>query len=295
MFEKCPLVVPCEDSTTDYGIAKYLVDEVKKLEADGTALAATFFCMQPLLDINEVGNSFVFYAENEEKAEILKKKAKELAKTMMARKDGIEAVMLCLPQMEKPTIFIDSGDVLTGGAVGDSTVMIRSFLKHKFPYTYAVNLVDKKVVDKTRTMKEGEFAEFELGVSDDPDAYNAKIRVRAQYLRSSESKITFKGKSFFGLQINPGRRALLCIENSVYVIVCEHTAMLYDPEVLRDVGLEPKEFSVIVQKAHNLFKPAYKNIAKTIVNVDTLGATNQNIKSRPFKNINHPVYPFDSL
>ena len=302
IFRKYPIIVPCEDATTDAGVAKLITDEIKRLESESEALAASFFCMHPLLDITEVGNSIIIYTDDLEKVNELTLKADELGTYMMNNRKSffvkyghIEQVMKNIDNYEKPIILIDSGDVLTGGAVGDSTVMIRSFIKGNRRLKYVVNIVDKKIILQTREMHEGEFADFVFGISDHNKDYNAKISVFGQYLRYSDSIVTFKGESFCGLKINPGRRSLICIDESIFIVVCEYPAMLYDPEVLRDIGIEPSQMDIIVQKAHNLFKPAYKDIAKTIINVDTKGVTNQNIRKRKYENIQHPVYPFDEV
>jgi len=302
IFRKYPIIVPCEDATTDVGVAKMITDEIRRLERENVATAAAFFCMHPLLDIYEVGNSIVIYTDDINMVNKLNQKADELGTYMMKNKesffvkyDSIEYVMKEIDNCDRPIILIDSGDVLTGGAVGDSTVMIRSFLKDKRRLKCVVNIVDEKIVAQTRGMHEGDYAYFEFGNSNHPEDYNAKVTAFGQYLRHSDSLVTFKGESFCGLKMNPGRRVLICMNETIFVIACEYPTMLYDPEVLRSIGIEPADMDIIVQKAHNLFKPAYKKIARTIINVDTQGITNQNIKKRNYKYIQHPVYPFDEV
>jgi microcystin degradation protein MlrC len=97
------------------------------------------------------------------------------------------------------------------------------------------------------------------------------------------------------MSVELGRRALLETGPGLYIVASEYGSLMHDPEILRSMGLEPANLEVIVQKSHKLFRPAYRSLAGSVVQIDTPGFTDRNIRRLPYRRIPRPIYPLDEL
>ena len=114
-------------------------------------------------------------------------------------------------------------------------------------------------------------------------------------LTLSQDRSQVTGEAFSGVAVNTGRRAHLLVDGHIHVVAAEYASLMYDPQFLRDLGVEPAEMDVIVQKSHKLFRSAYASIAKEIVILDTPGFTDLNIQRLPYARVPRPIYPLDEI
>ena len=224
-------------------------------------------------------------------------KEKALAQEIWARKDefygdypDITKALELAAAAEKPVILVDSGDITTAGGIGDSTVSLRALLHTNL--RAALCMVSAKAV--AQAWQAGEGAQIDVTIGGEQDyGYNQDVTLSAKVmcLKHEPSKIT--GKSFSGIQADSGRRAYLKVGENLHIVAAEYAALMYDPQFLRDMGVEPADMDVIVQKSHKLFRAAYQNIAKTILIMDTPGFTDKNLVRLPFRKLPRPIYPLD--
>jgi microcystin degradation protein MlrC len=191
-------------------------------------------------------------------------------------------------------ILVDSGDVISAGGTGDSTVILREILNSGKQLSGVISIVDPKTVEQAFGMKQRESAWFEIG-SDEDHGFNRRVKVYATISEYDEGYVQIKGASFSGIQLNLGRRVLLTVNSSLQLIISEYPALIHDAEVLRKIGIQPENQDIIVQKSHKLFRASYQHIAKSVVILDTPGFTDLNLKRLEFKNIDRPMYPFDDF
>jgi microcystin degradation protein MlrC len=140
----------------------------------------------------------------------------------------------------------------------------------------------------------GPGAEQEIGLGSTGVGYNARIVVSARVLQATDQPFIPRGDALRGLAVNPGLRALLQIRD-VRLLVVQHTAFLHDPEAYRSMGQEPEWAEVIVQKSHQLFKPGYRDIMRSLEYIDTPGPSSRDLAGLGFRKVERPIFPLDDV
>lgn len=294
VFHKLPLMVPVEDSETGKGISGDVIKKLEEFDKEEDLLSASLFCAQPWLDIDEAGVSLLFYVKGEK--EKWESRVQGLEQYIMENKEAffqkypdIHEVLTNMETYEKPLIVVDSGDITTAGGIGDSTEILWALLEQKSIAKAALSIVSPRAVKEAFLIGEGNEGNITIG-GDTDYGYNKSVTVYARVISLTDKPSKVNGEAFSGVEANSGRRAYLLIEEHIHAVVTEYTSLLYDPQFLRDLGIEPSEMDLIAQKSHKLFRSAYKDIAKEIVILNSPGFTDQNIKRLPFKKL-QGVYP----
>lgn len=294
VFRKLPLIVPVEDSETGKGVCREILDQLKKMERDGTVMAGSLFCAQPWIDVPQAGVSLLVYAKEpaQAKADVdwMEHTIWERREEFFSQYPSVEEALELARSCEKPAILVDSGDITTAGGAGDSTVILRALMKNRLPFPSVLNVIDVESVAFAEEAGVGETVSFRVGGGE--SGYHERVPVRAKVLKIVKSLSEVKGPSFAGVKVDTGTRVLLQTEN-IFLVLSQYSSLLYDPQLLREMGIQPEKMGLIVQKSHKLFRAAYQNIAKTILVVDTPGVTDKNLKRLPFQKVSRPVYPLD--
>ncbi len=305
VFRRAPMILPVDNTETLNGPMFDVMERVKDLEMRPQVFSASAFCTHPWVDLKGHGIALLAYVENAGQKE-MERQFSELAGEIWNRRreflqnyPDIEEFIRNMAEYEKPIAIVDSGDITTAGAMGDSTVLLRSLLSMpaaggRFAAA-AIPIVDPATLEKAWKAGEGQIIDSSVGGSDDKEAYNLKVPLRATVMRLNDRPFTIKGTSFGGMKLDIGRRALLRIGDNIFLMAIEFTSMMHDPEFWRSMGLEPESMDLIVQKSHKLFRAGYTGIVKSVVTVDTGGSTDRNIKRLPFKKIHHPIFPLDDV
>ncbi len=294
VFRKLPLIVPVEDSETGKGICRETLEKLREMERDGKILTGSLFCAQPWIDVPQAGVSLLVYAKGPAPAEAevdgMERALWKRREEFFAAYPSVEEALELAGHCEKPAILVDSGDITTAGGSGDSTVILRALLKSSLPFPSVLNIIDAESVAIAEEAGEGKTADFRVGGGE--SGYHQRVPIRAKVLKIVKSLSEVKGPSFAGVKVDTGTRALLQAGN-IFLVLSQYSSLLYDPQLLREMGVQPEKMGLIVQKSHKLFRAAYQDIAKTILVVDTPGVTDKNLKRLPFQKVSRPVYPLD--
>ena len=303
VFRRVSMILPVDNTETLDGPMSEVMERVKNWEKRPEVFCASAFCTHPWVDLKGHGIALLAYVENAGQEEMERQFA-ELANEIWNRRreflqdyPDVEAFTRNIADFEKPIAIVDSGDITTAGAMGDSTVLLRSLLSmaERLLAAAAIPIVDPATLEKAWKAGEGQKIDCSVGGSEDRYAYNLRVPVRATVMRLSNRPIEIKGTSFGGMKLDIGRRALLQIGKNIFLMAIEFTSMMNDPEFWRSMGLEPESMDLIVQKSHKLFRAGYAGIIKSVVTVDTGGCTDRNIKRLPFRKIDRPIFPLDDV
>ena len=303
IFRRVPMILPVDNTETLDGPMAEVMQRVKDWEKRPQVIHASAFCTHPWVDLKGHGIALLAYVENSAQEEMERQFA-ELADEIWNRRreffqdyPNVEEFTRNIADYKKPIAIVDSGDITTAGAMGDSTVLLRSLLSvaGRLFEAVAIPIVDPTTLEIAWNAGVGQKIDCSVGGSDDKEAYNLRVSVRATVMRLSDRPIKIKGTSFGGMKLDIGRRALLQIGENIFLLTIEFTSMMHDPEFWRSMGLEPESMDLIVQKSHKLFRAGYSDIVKSVVTVDTAGCTDRNIKRLPFRNIDRPIFPMDDV
>lgn len=302
-LSRIPVIFPVENSETGSGPILNAMTMLNELDKNEDVISASIFCPQPWLDIYDTGFSALVYSIEKIGGDKLKYKRYadditryvwENRKLFFSEYPSAEEFLSKADSYEKPVITVDSGDITTAGAAGDSTVFIRAAIESGISLNTLIPIVSPEAVKRAVEIGIGNSGTILFGTGGEKE-YNEMVELHAQVLKICDEPVVIKGQSFSGLKINTGRRALVRVKNNLNIIIFEHASMIHDPQIIRSMGLVPETQDIIVQKSHKLFRDAYKNIARSIVIIDTPGYTDMNIKRLPFKKVKRPIYPLDEL
>jgi microcystin degradation protein MlrC len=301
IYRKIPLILPVENTETSRGPIKSVIDTLERFDREPNVVTSSLFCPQPWLDVYDIGVSALLYIRSRASRASYSDRVAELLDSIWQRRNefilslpDVEEFMDTLESYARPILCIDSGDIISGGGIGDSTVLLRSLLRRNCLFRVVLPVVDPDTLKRALKMGEGREGFFDIGGRRDFE-YNRRVRIQAEVVSIRDDPFEIQGASFQGLKINPGRRARLRTADNLNIIVMEYSSLVHDPQALISMGLDPSEQDIIVQKSHKLFRAAYDGIGGSIVQIDTPGFTDVNLKRLPFRKVQRPLYPLDEM
>jgi microcystin degradation protein MlrC len=295
---KMPMITPARLHDSRRGPLKKIFTLIEKIEKEPDVIGASFFPVQPWLDVPELGWSVAVYSRVDRSR--AKHYAEEIACFAWKNKDSffIEETPLVIAleeanEMEEGMMVISDSDSTTSGAPGDNTCVLQELLKRDVRYQALLSLVDPEVVKKAlRAGVEGEIT-CEIGGKLD-STYCSPVKVTAMVKRITDGRFTINGGHIGKQLINMGKTVVLKTGN-ISILVSEKPGPVYEQTVFTHAGLDPKNFRVVVVKSPVGFRDAYESIAKKIVLADCPGFSSSNLHTFEYKNIPHPLYPFDEV
>ena len=200
-----------------------------------------------------------------------------------------EAVHRAATAVEGPVVIADGADATNGGSPGDSTCLLREFLRQKITCTALLTMVDPQAVATAHEAGLSSTIHVHLGAKRSAK-YNQPIEVTARVARFSDGKFALSGH--LAMKVNMGRCVVLEI-GSIQVLVSEFAGPGHDPEVFRHIGLEPREAQIVVVKATVGHMDAYRDIMKENLPTECPGPSPSYLERLDYRRIARPMYPFD--
>ena len=300
VMDTLAVILPVDNTETGEGPMAEVIRALEETDRDPEVLGASVFCPHPWLDVPSPHLTVLFHTTGPA-AGRCRRSARRILDGIWQRRAEFLPEALEVPEFldrfdewPRPCVVVDSGDITSAGGVGDSTVILRALLRSGRATRTVLTIVDPAAVAVACQVGQGNVGEFCLGGGVDY-GYNAPVRVTARVAHVGSGPVTLTGPSLRGLTLDTGRRVRLDVDREIHVILTEHTSLMHDPGVLRDMGIDPGRYELIVQKSHKLFRAAYRDIAESVVTVDTPGFTVRDVRSLPFKNVKRPIYPLDDL
>lgn len=296
-LRQIPMVVPGENGRTTEGPYAGVMDRAIKLEDEKGIVSASVFCVQPWLDLPEMGCSTVVVTQNDPEraqreadrlAEMLWSRRRDFTPHLVSVDDGIDRA---LADTAGPYVFSDAADAPSSGAPGDSTVLIDAFLRRGLQETVLLNILDPDAVSSATAVGVGNRAVFTLGASLS-DTFYGPVTFDARVRTLFDGSFRFKGPAFKGVEFHMGRTAVL-VSGGLHLVVMEQPILQWDPELYRCVGLDPADAKIVVAKSPAAFRAGYEPFAAQILNIDCPGVCSPNLKSFPWKRASRPLFPLD--
>ncbi len=295
-FCKIPMIVSAENAYTDREPAIRLIQKIKEIETQPKVVSASFFHVQPWLDVPNVGCATLVVTNNDKK--LAKEKAKEFADIFWSIRYDLEpkltplkeAIQKAMDSKEGPIILLDSADGTSSGSAGDSVAALEAFLDMKVDKPAYTTVVDPEVVDIAIKAGVGKTISVSIGGKIDK-RFSYPIKITAKVKTVSDGVFKYQGPAFHGVEVCMGQTVVL-VTGKIYIVVMELPVIAWDPSLYRSVGLEPKDARIVVVKSPVSF---YGDIAKELIFVDTPGPSTAHLTNLPYKNITRPLYPFDDI
>ena len=186
-------------------------------------------------------------------------------------------------------MLADAGDATNGGAIGDSTELLRAALRAR---AERVLLSIRDADAAAAATRAGKAASVELTLGGgEPGAYNERTRVTGRVERLFDGEVVYTHPVNRGYRAATGPAALVAIDG-VDVVVHSRSVGVIDPALYETLGANPASYAVLQAKSHISFKAGFADLTDRSVIADTPGPTSCNLPSLPYRRRPRPLYPF---
>ena len=292
-----PMMIPPAAYTTREGPFRDVIALGEEMEKEEGILDFTVCCVQPWLDIEEIGSCVLVIAAEEEKA---KAAADRLAEKFFSVRNDMRTDLMSVDEVidraeanetGKPVVLADAADSPNGGAVGDSVAVALRLLERGSKLHTGMFVKDPEAVKTAFAAGVGNRAVFEVGGKYTPDM-PGPLRAEGTVCSLHDGHFVQEGPAARGMSCTVGKTAVVRFGN-IDMMICEAPASSGDPQILRHFGIEPSLCDLVVVKANTSFRIPYEPMAAEICYADTPGAGASNLHLFHWKHLPHPFFPFD--
>ena len=290
-----PMITPPELHDSSRDPFRRLMALNDQVEAGGM-VASALLPVQPWIDVPELSWKCVVTANGDEAA------ARRAAEWIMdeawsEREVFLGGVRLTIDDAlasalaeASPCVVADAGDATNGGAIGDSTELLRAALRA----TARRVIVSIRDADSAAAAtRAGEGATVELCLGDGPPgAYNERTPVTATVKRLFDGDVVYTHPVNRGYRAASGAAALVSVEG-VDVVVHTRSVGVIDPALYEALGADPSTYAVLQAKSHISFKAGFAPITSRSVVAETTGPTTCRLDTLPYTQRPRPLYPFE--
>jgi microcystin degradation protein MlrC len=234
-----------------------------------TMTVATGF---PWADVPEMGASVIAVADGD--AALAQAAADELGDWILERRRdwrseprSVRAALAAGEKLGKhPIILADHADNTGGGAGGDSTEMLRTFLELKLRDAVVLYMVDVDVAQQAHAAGVARRIHVRLGGKSHPQQ-GPPIELDAEVVAVTDGAFRYDGPMYAGLDGHMGKSAWLR-RGGVSVVVVSEREQPFDPAFARSLGIDCAAMKYIGVKSAVHFRSGFEKIAGAIFNVD---------------------------
>lgn len=295
---KLPMVAPVECANTQDPQSISFAHRVRlqDLERQPNVLAAGLATVQPWLDIPELGTAVVVVTKNNAPSgdRIAHEFAREVWESRQSYMPTLtEPADAVREAFETPGLVVlsDPADATTSGAPGDSSQLLREFLKYDWQRQVLVPLVSPEIVEQVRSVANGESLTIAVGGKRDP--YSQPMPLQVEKVREFAGRFVISGHLAKNLAIDMGDCVVLS-HGHIALLVTSRSGPHFAPEFFRAAGFDPFADGVLVAKSPCGFRAAYAPHAALIRVVRTRGCAQPDFWNLPYHNIPRPMWPWDN-
>ena len=297
-LRRAPMILPAQrQRTKGDGPMMDVVRLARGREADGTVLAASYFCVQPWLDLPGVGVTAVVVADGDASVadrvaeEILQLYWRKRREFLVPTEKPAEAIRKGRSLPGGPIILADAADCVGGGASGDSSVVLRALLEHAPDQSAAIHIVDPVMVAEARKVGPGGRFRARLG-NHIATAGGPPVQAEVTVERvEPKARFLYSGGLMGGVEASMGDSVLLAI-GPIRVLCTSLSSYEYADEHFLALGLDARKLKFVVVKNPMNYQQAYTGAPAMFV-LDTPGPTTCNLASVAWRRLDRPCFPME--
>lgn len=187
---------------------------------------------------------------------------------------SIEAALRELTRMPpargRPTVLADTQDNPGGGGTADTTSLIMALMAQRAPRVLAGIVCDPIAAARAHEAGTGREVDIELGGHYGPEG-ETPIRSRFTVAALGDGRFTATGPYYLGSRMDLGPMALLRA-GDMHIAVSSRKQQAADQAMFRHLGVEPRDFAILVLKSSVHFRADFGPIAGRILVVAAPGA-----------------------
>jgi len=298
---RIPMITGGELQSTFVPPLASLYRQLERLERRPDVLSAAIYMTQAYLDVPQLGWSVLIVTDGDA-AGLGRRAADDLAARCWPVRTRLMEKFLTAPacidralaRKGRPVVIADGADATNSGAGGDSVHMLKEMMGRKIPGGALTIMVDPKAVAHATRAGAGQPFRFAVGGKRDhvfSQPLNVTGRVTSLHKKAG---YVLTGHGGNNLRIDMGRAAVIQIAD-VTLLLVEKPGPGSTPLMYRCVGLEPKDFKVVIVKSPLGFRADFGPFAADIILSDCPGCASSRFSSLPYRKINRPLWPLDKI
>ena len=261
------------------------------------ALASCLLPVQPWIDVPGLSWKAVVTADGdrglaERAAERLMSEAWAARHEFLAgRRPPIDEALAEALAGRPPVVIGDAGDATNGGAIGDSTELLRAVLR-RGGGDVLLSVRDADAAALATRAGEGATVDLRLGAGG-PGAYNQQTPLEGRVERLFDGEVVYTHPVNAGYRAVTGPAALLRGPGGLQVVVHTRSVGVIDPALYVALGADAAQVAAVQAKSHVSFKAGFEQITTRSVVAETGGPTTGDLKRLPYARRPRPLYPFE--
>ena len=274
-IKKLPLLWSAACQVTAHPPMDEAMSRVHELEARDGVLSITLATGFPWADVPEVGASAIVVAD--ESQELAESVAEELSGWIwenrrrwhvrpMTMREGLD-------EGERigryPIVLADQVDNTGGGAPGDSTEVLQTFLDLRVEDAVVLYIVDPEVAQEAHKAGVGAQISTQLGGKSDP-VQGPPVNFSGEVVSVSNGDFRYDGPMYAGLTGNMGPSAWLR-SGGVSALVVTAREQPLDLAFARSLGVDCASMRYISVKSAAHFRSGFEKLAGSIHNINARG------------------------
>jgi microcystin degradation protein MlrC len=192
-----------------------------------------------------------------------------------------------------PIILADHADNTGGGAPGDSTEILRTFLERSLRDCLILYIVDPESVAQAHAAGVGSQLELLVGGKSD-SIQGPPVKMRATVRALSTGEFTYDGPMYAGLTGNMGPSAWVEHDGVHVVLVTAHEQPL-GPSFARSLGIDCRPMKIIAVKSAVHFRSGFEALAGSIFNVNAAAIHTHDFAVLPYQKRPRPMFPVEEV
>jgi len=297
---RLPMITGGELQSTFVPPLAAIFKKLVALEQRPDVLGSAILMTQAYLDVPELGWSVLIVTDDAEgfgqrTAEALAARCwpvrgKLMVKFLKARA-CVDRALACRGQ---PAVIADGADATNSGGGGDSVHLLRELIRRRVPGGALTIMVDPAAVAHANRVGAGAAFRFAVGGKRD-HIFSRPMRIRGRVVSlHRKAGYVLTGHGGNNLRINMGRAAVVRVAD-VTLLLVEKPGPGSTPLMYRCVGLEPKEFKIVIVKSPAGFRAEFGPFAADIILSDCPGCASGRFSSLPYTRIHRPLWPLDKI
>ena len=270
---------------------------VHELESRPGMLSVTIATGFPWADVPEVGASVIAVADGD--AALAQRAADELGDWVWEHREQWRSPVVTVREAiaageragKYPIFLADHADNTGGGAPGDSTEILQTFLDLGLRDALLLYLVDPEVVAQAHAAGVGARIPVSLG-GKSAEIQGPPVVGEAEVVAVSDGGFAYDGPMYAGLTGSMGPSAWLRI-GGVSVVVVTAREQPLDPAFARSLGIDCAAMKYVAVKSAVHFRSGFEKLAGTIHNVDARAILSQDWKRLTYRRRTRPVFPVE--
>ena len=298
-LRQLPLFWGIDRQVTAHPPMDEVLSRVHEIELRPGIVSVTMATGFPWADVPDVGASVIVVADGNQA--LARAAADELGDWIWQTRQRWQRTPLSVREAlsagEKagryPIVLADHTDNTGGGAPGDSTEILRTFLDLHLSDALLLYLVDVEAVEMAHAAGVGSRLRMMLGGKSDA-RQGPPIDVEVEVAALSDGRFKYDGPMYAGLTGNLGRSAWLRI-GGVSVLVVSKREQPLDAAFARSLGIDCEAMRYIAVKSAVHFRSGFERFAASIHNVDAAGILVHDFTKLAYRKRRRPLFPLEEM